>query len=899
MQPVFRRYRLFLGFLILLFLITGVCPAVPNGTESLITTDTPGSFDSTPAVYGSFIAYVENQNVLYMNNLASGDVIPLPVSDPMLYYPAQPALSQDTVIWQEWDGMGSARIVRYDIPGGSIQQYYDAAYDTSDPFMPEFTFPKTDGDTIVWQNYNTTNSDWDIAVVRPGSSGPDLILYSLFNEKHPAVSGNSVVYENWTDTSHAEVWQFNLSDNTSVPLSPVSDLEISPQISGNRVVWQARNTSDTLWHVDLWENGITRRLTPSGISQERPALYGNRVVVEDYRRYTSFPEIYLYQISPVLTETWVAPNDLGASQSTPAIWNDRIVWEDSRAGSSCGGCDSDIYLFTLGSADLCPVADFSPSASAGADPLEVIFTDRSSGGPILYRIWNYTDGMTSYPLNPSGQTFSGAGIYHAKVTVGNLKCRNTTPAGSRYDIYVDTPPDAGFSGIPLEGFAPLTVQFTDSSGGEPATWTWDFGDGSVSHQQNPRHTYTSAGTTYTVTLTVNNTFAGMTPDSESKTDYIRTFLGATGTSAIPVEGIVVVPRYGGLFLIYNATILPDMAVPVPVILTTFHPDSAGWQNITFFSSDSSGFSDTFGNNTYMGNLSQVIFQTEDVISTGISPGIGTGWGINYRQGLPNYPAPASISTEIWENTTASDRTSFRMIAIGSNFIENPSGIAYTARITKSGFPQSGNATLNMSVDSTWIGGKEDSTYVIGYGVNSEGNTVGSVIPAQYLFSDGALDYFEAEVPAYFTRFGISPLSGSGNPLQLITLTVTRHIEPPSPNPASPDSGSDSGSGAAQGAATAAATPAPPAPAVAQVQQAATAQPQATAGSAITYAATPAEAKAPVLPPASQQPGASPPNSAVSIFTGVISWIATAVGGNPVVAAVIVVAGLAVYLFRKG
>jgi PKD repeat protein len=395
-----------------------------------------------------------------------------------------------------------------------------------------------------------------------------------------------------------------------------------------------------------------------------------------------------------------------------------------------------------------------------------------------------------------------------------LKCRNVTPAAAKYDIYVDTHPDADFIAAPREGFSPLAVQFTDISGGDPSSWTWDFGDGSISHEQNPIHTYTTAGRTYTVSLTVNNSYAGMVTDKKTKTDYIRTFLGATGSATIPIEGITVIPRYGEQFLLYNATLLPDMVIPVPTILTAFHPGIAGWQNITFLASDTPGFSDTFGNNTYMGNISHISFQTADVTATGVSSAIGTGWGVNYRLETLRYPSPASISTEIWENTTPADRDRFHLVVTGSNFVENVNGIAYTAHIVKSGINTDGDAIINMSVDRSWLGGKEAGTYVIGYGTNNQGNTVGSVIPAGYLFNDGTLDYFEADVPEYYTTFGISPLSGSGNPLQLITLSVTSHVNPPAQSsnpPSEPDSESQAAGGAGEGkpaVITAVPTPAP-------------------------------------------------------------------------------------------
>ncbi len=64
------------------------------------------------------------------------------------------------------------------------------------------------------------------------------------------------------------------------------------------------------------------------------------------------------------------------------------------------------------------------------------------------------------------------------------------------------PPTANFTFGPAAAFAP--VQFTDTSGGGPTAWTWNFGDAAsgannAATTRNPSHTFSSPGT-YTVTL---------------------------------------------------------------------------------------------------------------------------------------------------------------------------------------------------------------------------------------------------------------------------------------------------------------------------------------------------------------------------------------------------------------
>ena len=66
---------------------------------------------------------------------------------------------------------------------------------------------------------------------------------------------------------------------------------------------------------------------------------------------------------------------------------------------------------------------------------------------------------------------------------------------------------------------PAAVQFNDTSGNNPTSWYWDFGDliaGNTSTLQNPVHTYTSKGA-FNVTLIASNAYGSNTT---TKTSYI-------------------------------------------------------------------------------------------------------------------------------------------------------------------------------------------------------------------------------------------------------------------------------------------------------------------------------------------------------------------------------------------
>jgi PKD repeat protein len=158
-----------------------------------------------------------------------------------------------------------------------------------------------------------------------------------------------------------------------------------------------------------------------------------------------------------------------------------------------------------------PVANFSAAPTSGVAPLDVAFTDLSTGS-ITSRLWSFGDGGTSTATNPS-HTYA-VGIYTVSLTATGPGGADTeTRAGL---IVVTSPsPVANFTAAPTGGVAPLEVAFADASTGTITTRLWSFGDGGTSTATNPSHTY--AAGTYTVSLAL--TGPGGT-DIETKPDFI-------------------------------------------------------------------------------------------------------------------------------------------------------------------------------------------------------------------------------------------------------------------------------------------------------------------------------------------------------------------------------------------
>lgn len=168
-------------------------------------------------------------------------------------------------------------------------------------------------------------------------------------------------------------------------------------------------------------------------------------------------------------------------------------------------------------------ANFSATPLSGCAPMVVNFTDLSTGSPAQWR-WDLGNGTTSFNQNPSG-TYFNPGQYTVKLVITNAAGTSDSITKTQY-ITIYSQPTVAFTGIPLAGCFPLTVQFTDQSiagSGSINFWQWDFGDGASSALQNPVHTYAISGN-YNVTLRVSNSLGCITV--LTKVQYIQVNPGA-------------------------------------------------------------------------------------------------------------------------------------------------------------------------------------------------------------------------------------------------------------------------------------------------------------------------------------------------------------------------------------
>lgn len=181
-----------------------------------------------------------------------------------------------------------------------------------------------------------------------------------------------------------------------------------------------------------------------------------------------------------------------------------------------------------------PQAKFKATPNGGYAPLEVQFTDQSSGNITAWE-WDFNnDGVVDSTEQNPLYTYDNVGNYTVSLYVSGQE-GNSTKVRTDYIRVIPCPRFADFTiksafgnesipdncqsqenGISCTGTT--TVQFIDKSTGNVTDWAWDFDNDGVidSTTQNPTHTYSRNGL-YSVTLTITTTIC---TDTITRWDYI-------------------------------------------------------------------------------------------------------------------------------------------------------------------------------------------------------------------------------------------------------------------------------------------------------------------------------------------------------------------------------------------
>jgi len=715
-----------------------ICLYNISSGERIILSNLTHQEGSCPVISGDIVAYSDYSGMdsdIFILNIRSGETLVLDNGTETTNDIA-PDVSGDTVVWQGLDPTGlDSDIFLWKSGSTAIRNLTPG---TPDIFQE---YPDIDGNYVVWQGYDCLNNSYDIYIhdltmnetrlLTPGTTCSD--------ELYPKISGDHVVWQCLnTSTNLQEIVFYSISSGESVTISTGNHGEqFTPGISGDRVVWAEMNTSSGRYDIHMATCGI-----------DAPLLFPSFTANETVGR-IPFPVQFQDHSSGDPTGWWWDLGDGNQSREQ----NPCHVY--TRAGKypvilivSTPYRREGIRVECMIVAGSPPEAGFIGDPTFGNTPLEVQFSDLSSGNPSEWS-WNFGDNNSSSEKNPT-HMYTLPGIYNVTLWTGNEFGNNTIEKkgyitvvqGSRQDI---TFPNEGISLDERENRQVISLNDT-ALGGE---------------------------------LDENDTSYRFTPVSGHNIAAIR--INTTGDGAFShIQGDILEGDVGTVEIltsqISDRVADPGWELSSRICLSRYPGNGriimTAWPGAT--QEDLKKFREiaTGGNPNDPNWSTSVTGDVEDVAFTARFQ-CENLTGPDYTYLLIGIN-PQWINVHGWRRLTqVTSNVEGSYVYIDGDFLglapvylpSNLSAGNYTLTIAKVGYPDMEQV---ISLED-----KRDSIRVIR--ISDDGT--GEVLPVKFLYHDSLtnLDIFSAESPNGLSTFGIVTTSHKGSPIQVFYLTLSKMI----------------------------------------------------------------------------------------------------------------------------
>jgi PKD repeat protein len=284
------------------------------------------------------------------------------------------------------------------------------------------------------------------------------------------------------------VWLWTFGDgSTSIERNPVKTYTVAGTYSVTlKVVNAWGDDSKTITnYITVAGNGPVADFTAS----KTTAKIGENIQFNDQS--TNAPTSWLWTFGDGTTSTERNPVKSYAQAGSYSV---------SLKVSNTGGEDEKTMVDFIKVTIDPPVANFSASKTSALQNETIHFTDKSTNEPTSW-LWTFGDGTTSTEQHPA-KAYSDTGKYTVSLKVQNIIGENTKTVNS-YITISGNKPIAAFKASKTTAKINEAITFTDLSGNNPASWSWSFGDGTTSTEQNPVKSYLLPGV-YNVSLKVGN-----------------------------------------------------------------------------------------------------------------------------------------------------------------------------------------------------------------------------------------------------------------------------------------------------------------------------------------------------------------------------------------------------------
>lgn len=317
------------------------------------------------------------------------------------------------------------------------------------------------------------------------------------NNRRPAV-GQAVTFEDASEKTDAagdvvsRLWEFG-DGNTSTATDPIH-VYSTPGLYSITLTVTTANGEETI-----------RKAAWVTVGSPAPVVDFEASTTNIYEgESVTFTDLSIAPTEPVTGVLWNFGDGRTSTESRPTHqYTEPGVFTVSLTVNTANGSstESKTNLIVV-QRKFAPIARIAVNPSSPVALTTARFSDISDAGSaeIQQWFWDFGDGATSRVQNPT-HTFAAGGDYEVSLYVVSAHGSSTVTTTV---TVVTVPPTAAFSVSDRTPFILTEVQFTNGSlaGSAPIEqYLWEFGDGSSSTQQNPTHTYNSAGP-FNVRLTV-------------------------------------------------------------------------------------------------------------------------------------------------------------------------------------------------------------------------------------------------------------------------------------------------------------------------------------------------------------------------------------------------------------
>jgi len=382
------------------------------------------------------------------------------------FSPATPTVGQTVTFTDASTNTPTAWSWTFGDGGTSTAKNPTHAYAASGTFTVTLTATNAVGSNAV--SKSVTVSQAVLAPVAAFSSTPSA----------PAIGQTVTFTDTSTNTPTAWAWTFG-DGGTSTQQNPTHAFATSGTFTVTLTATNAVGSNAVSKSISVTQAA----LTPVSAFTFSPGAPTPSQTVTFTDASTNSPTSWSWAFGDGATSTLQNPTHAYTSVGTYSV---------TLTATNSAGSGSSTRSITVSASGSSLAAHFSTLVSGQS----VIFTDTSTGNPTFWA-WDFGDGQTSSVQLPT-HVFTTAGTYTVTLKVSNNSGTNTVSASV---TVAPAAPQAGFNA--LRPTTANTLVFTDASTGSPTSWSWDFGDGLKSQEQNPSHAFGTAGA-YTVTFTASN-----------------------------------------------------------------------------------------------------------------------------------------------------------------------------------------------------------------------------------------------------------------------------------------------------------------------------------------------------------------------------------------------------------